>query len=120
MLVVWKELNVSPLSDRNRKEANNEIEILSSLNHKNIIKYLNHFVDNDVLCIELEFANGGSLAEKIAKCEEDEKMFCELVCFYYNTMDEYNVLHVLQDVLWYFYQLMLAVSYIHNIGVIHR
>ena len=57
-LVVWKEINLQRINDRERHDAQNEIEILSILNHPNIIAYYNHFLDGETLLIEMEYANG--------------------------------------------------------------
>lgn len=59
-LVVWKEVNLGRLSEKVRRDAINEIDILASLNHANVINYYNHFMDEDTLLIELEYANGQS------------------------------------------------------------
>ena len=56
--MVWKEVNLALLSDKARKDAQNEIDILSLLNHANIVSYYNHFLDDDTLFIEMEYANG--------------------------------------------------------------
>jgi NIMA (never in mitosis gene a)-related kinase len=55
---VWKEVNLGRLSDRACTDAQNEIDILSALNHANIVSYYNHFVDENTLFIEMEYANG--------------------------------------------------------------
>ena len=57
-LVVWKEIKMGRLGEKERRDAMNEIEILSLLNHPNIITYYNNFTDGDTLLIELEYANG--------------------------------------------------------------
>ena len=57
-LVVWKEVDLKRLGERERKEAMNEIDILSLLNHCNIVSYYNHFLDGENLLIEMEYANG--------------------------------------------------------------
>ena len=57
-LVVWKEVNLGMFSEKVCKDAQNEIDILSLLNHANIISYYNHFVDDNTLFIEMEYANG--------------------------------------------------------------
>lgn len=57
-LVVWKEINTAKLGEKEKRDAQNEIEILFLLNHANIITYYNHFLDGDTLLIELEYANG--------------------------------------------------------------
>ncbi len=46
------------LIDPERREAQNEIDILAMLNHTNIVSYYNHFLDGESLLIEMEYANG--------------------------------------------------------------
>lgn len=58
MLVVWKEVNLSRASDKERDDALKEIDILSLLNHPNIVTYFNHFIDGTSLFIEMEYCNG--------------------------------------------------------------
>jgi NIMA (never in mitosis gene a)-related kinase len=58
MLVVWKEVNLSRASDKERVDALKEIDILSLLNHPNIVSYFNHFIDGTSLFIEMEYCNG--------------------------------------------------------------
>lgn len=98
-LVVWKEIALPKMSEEEKDKSLNEVDILSLLDHINIICYYNHFFDDSTLYIEMEYANGGTLFEKI---RDQEELFPE------------------QDCIWYFYQLMSAVSYIHNIGILHR
>ncbi|KAH9492964.1 Serine/threonine-protein kinase Nek9 [Bulinus truncatus] len=57
-LVVWKEVNLAKLNEKQRRDSQNEIDILSLLNHANIVCYYNHFIDEDMLFIEMEYANG--------------------------------------------------------------
>ncbi|XP_067943370.1 serine/threonine-protein kinase Nek9-like [Watersipora subatra] len=98
-LVVWKEVNLSRLSDKETSDSANEVDILSLLDHPNIITYYNHFVDSSTLLIEMEYANDGNLYQKISRFNErlEEEM-----------------------VIWYFYQLISAVAFIHDLGIIHR
>jgi NIMA (never in mitosis gene a)-related kinase len=56
--VVWKEINMARLGEKEKRDAVNEIDILSLLNHANVITYYNHFLDGETLLIELEYANG--------------------------------------------------------------
>lgn len=57
-LVVWKEIELTGLSDKKRRDVMNEISILSILQHNNIIAFYNHFMDRNILLIELEYCNG--------------------------------------------------------------
>ncbi|XP_022110977.1 serine/threonine-protein kinase Nek9-like [Acanthaster planci] len=74
-LVVWKEINLAQATEKTKRDAQNEIDILSLLNHANIITYYNHFVDESSLFIEMEYANGGTLYEKIV--HQGEQLFSE-------------------------------------------
>ena len=99
-LVVWKEVNLQRASEKDRTGALNEVEILSLLDHINVVAYYNHFFDGASLFIEMEYANDGSLHHKIIA--RDGSLFPE------------------SEALLYFYQLVSAVSYIHNFGILHR
>ncbi|XP_072313887.1 serine/threonine-protein kinase Nek9 isoform X2 [Eucyclogobius newberryi] len=99
-LVVWKEIDLNALSEKERRDVMNEISILSILEHNNIIAYFNHFMDQNTLLIELEYCNGGNLYDKIV--QQKGKLFSEEV------------------VIWYLYQIASAVTHIHKAGVLHR
>uniref|UniRef100_A0A3B5A340 non-specific serine/threonine protein kinase n=1 Tax=Stegastes partitus TaxID=144197 RepID=A0A3B5A340_9TELE len=99
-LVVWKEVDLNSLSEKERRDVMNEISILSMLEHNNIIAYFNHFMDKNSLLIELEYCNGGNLYDKIN--QQKGKLFSEEV------------------VIWYLYQIASAVSHIHKAGILHR
>uniref|UniRef100_A0A8C0JGE6 non-specific serine/threonine protein kinase n=1 Tax=Chelonoidis abingdonii TaxID=106734 RepID=A0A8C0JGE6_CHEAB len=73
-LVVWKEVDLTRLSEKERRDALNEIVILALLQHDNIIAYYNHFMDNTTLLIELEYCNGGNLYDKILRQKDKLKM----------------------------------------------
>lgn len=99
-LVVWKEVDLNSLSEKERRDVMNEISILSILEHSNIIAYFNHFMDKNTLLIELEYCNGGNLYDKII--QQKGKLFSEEV------------------VIWYLYQIASAVAHIHKAGILHR
>ena len=58
MLVVCKEVNLSRASEKERSDAEKEVEILSLLNHTNIVTFFNHYIDGTSLFIEMEYCNG--------------------------------------------------------------
>lgn len=98
--MVWKEVDLTRLSEKERRDALNEIVILALLQHDNIIAYYNHFMDNTTLLIELEYCNGGNLYDKILR--QKDKLFEE------------------EMVVWYLFQIVSAVSCIHKAGILHR
>ena len=101
-LVVWKEIDLKKLETKFRNEAFAEVEILSMLDHPNIITYYKYFIGDDTLYIELEYAKVGNLTSQIKLQKQNEQ--------YYD-----------QDaILWYLFQLCSAVEYIHDIGIMHR
>ncbi|CAL8290954.1 serine/threonine-protein kinase Nek9 [Gadus morhua] len=99
-LVVWKEVELNCLSEKERRDVMNEISILSILQHNNIIAYFNHFMDKDTLFIELEYCNGGNLYDKIN--QQKGELFTE------------------EMVIWFLYQIASAVAHIHKAGILHR
>ncbi len=101
-LVVWKEIELKRLDDKMRDEAFAEVEILSILDHPNIISYYKHFIADDTLYIELQYAKAGTLTSLIQQQKKSEKYFDEEIA------------------LWYIYQLCSAIDYIHDIGIMHR
>ncbi|XP_062038696.1 serine/threonine-protein kinase Chk2 isoform X1 [Lepus europaeus] len=74
-----------------------EIEILKKLNHPCIIKIKNFF-DAEDYYIVLELMEGGELFEKVVGNKRLKEATCKL----------------------YFYQMLLAVQYLHDNGIIHR
>ncbi|XP_062943813.1 serine/threonine-protein kinase Chk2 [Cynocephalus volans] len=74
-----------------------EIEILKKLNHPCIIKIKNFF-DAEDYYIVLELMEGGELFDKVVGNKRLKETTCKL----------------------YFYQMLLAVQYLHENGIIHR
>ncbi|XP_010602010.1 serine/threonine-protein kinase Chk2 isoform X1 [Fukomys damarensis] len=74
-----------------------EIEILKKLNHPCIIKIKNFF-DAEDYYIVLELMEGGELFDRVVGHKRLKEATCKL----------------------YFYQMLLAVQYLHENGIIHR
>ncbi|KAM9194531.1 serine/threonine-protein kinase Chk2 isoform 1-T3 [Dugong dugon] len=74
-----------------------EIEILKKLNHPCIIKIKNFF-DAEDYYIVLELMEGGELFDRVVGSRRLKEATCKL----------------------YFYQMLLAVQYLHENGIIHR
>ncbi|XP_032167534.1 serine/threonine-protein kinase Chk2 isoform X2 [Mustela erminea] len=74
-----------------------EIEILKKLNHPCIIK-IKDFFDAEDYYIVLELMEGGELFDRVVGSKRLKEATCKL----------------------YFYQMLLAVQYLHENGIIHR
>ena len=57
--VVIKQIPVDELPPEERKLAMNEVNVLSMLQHPNIIAYYSSFVEKNSLMIAMEYAPGG-------------------------------------------------------------
>lgn len=79
-------------------DFNNEIKILSQLNHENIIKLEEYFIFQTKTYIILEYMNGGELFERIISL---------------NGLQEKEAKNI-------FSQICCAVTHIHNLNIIHR
>ena len=62
---IAKEVVLAGMGDGQKKEAENEVDILSGLHHPNIIRYGECHVSRDRIVIVMEYADGGDLCGKI-------------------------------------------------------
>ena len=99
-----KRIKIVQLSEKDKENALNEIRILASLSHKNIIGYKDAFFDqkSKTLNIVMEFADDGDIATKI----------------------KYNLkhnLHFEENTIWkYLIQILEGLNYLHEKKIIHR
>lgn len=98
ILIVIKEINMIELTEREKQMALNEVQILSSLCHPNIIQYLGSLEVDGVLMIEMEYADGGTLAQLISH----SSFLREL------------------EALSLFKQCVAAIEYMHKNNILHR
>ena len=66
-IYAMKRVHISSLSDKDKKSSLNEIRLLASLNHPNIIDYKEAFFDekSKTLNIVMEFAEEGDIENKV-------------------------------------------------------
>ncbi len=79
-------------------QIDREIEILSLVDHENIIHMINHFEDEERIYIITDYAEGGELFQKLKQAK---------------WLGEYTVAK-------YILQLSDAVDYLHRLNIIHR
>jgi NIMA (never in mitosis gene a)-related kinase len=99
-----KRVKISQLDTRERENALNEVRILASLQHNNIIGYKEAFYDEDTktLNIVLEFADDGDLESKIRKNKAIRGKFSE------------------NEIWSYLIQIITGLKYLHENKIMHR
>ena len=72
-----KRIEIGKMKEKEKQNALNELRILASLNHPNIIKYRDCFLKNEVLAIITDLAEGGDLSILIKKFKLQNRRFQE-------------------------------------------
>ncbi|XP_072134252.1 uncharacterized protein [Mobula birostris] len=131
-LVILKEINMHELNHIERQRALNEVKVLSMLDHPNIINYYDSFEEDGVLMIEMEYAEGGTLAQYLAQqmlpdLHSSSSSWCVLFktsciseslvsktfTFTDRELEELEILNL-------FHQMVAATCYLHEHNVLHR
>lgn len=99
---VLKAIDISRMDSKERRDAVNEVRVLSSLKHPYVVSYRESFLDGRSLCIVMDFAEGGDLYTRITKTRKAGQNFPEP-----------------QIVRW-FTQGSLALKHLHERHVLHR
>ncbi|KAG8455773.1 hypothetical protein GDO86_001822 [Hymenochirus boettgeri] len=97
-IISKRKFKMSISSNEHPISVDTEIEILKKLNHPCIIKIENFFDSEDSFYIVLEMMEGGELFDRVVNSTRLKESTAKL----------------------YFYQMLLAVQYLHENGVIHR
>nr|CCC93275.1 unnamed protein product [Trypanosoma congolense IL3000] len=100
MKFVAKEVRLAGLRPAERDSAKREIDLLRTLNHPNITRYVDHFEYRGALYIVMEYADGGDLYTAIKN--RKGVRFSE------------------KEILHYFSQLCLAMLHLHEKHILHR
>lgn len=102
-LAVIKTIELGPMDEKEKKEAILESKILEKLNHPNIIKFREVFLEKkNRLNIVMDYADGGDLQVKIKQHAKLSKYFNEI------------------QILDWFTQTCLAIKHIHDRKILHR
>ncbi|GMR51068.1 hypothetical protein PMAYCL1PPCAC_21263, partial [Pristionchus mayeri] len=98
-LVIIKEINMHDLAANERQLALNEVNLLSRLDHPCIVSYFDSFEEDGILMIEMEYADGGTLAQHLSRCD--------------SFLPEQEITELMR-------QMLSAVTYLHRNSVLHR
>ena len=99
-----KKVKLPNLKFKERINALNEIRILASINHPNVVAYKQAFYDegSSSLCIIMEHASGGDLLKKIQDFKKKGT-------------------HIPEDLIWsYIIQMVQGLRALHNMKILHR
>jgi len=99
-----KRVKISQLNTKERENALNEVRILASLNHPNIVGYKEAFFDEEskTLNIVMEFADDGDLESKIQKNIKSKGAFSEA------------------EIWKWLIQVIQGLKYLHDNKIMHR
>lgn len=99
---VCKVMDVTGASRKEADEAAKEGKLLASLQHPFVVRYRDSFCQAGMLCIVMDFCEGGELARHIRKTKKLRQRIPET------------------QVLTWFTQAMLSLKYIHDKKILHR
>eukprot|EP00854_Cymbomonas_tetramitiformis_P029753 gene29753-37103_t len=97
---VIKEIDVSKMPKSEKEAAEQEVKVLMSLKHPNIVCCTDSFTERGKLCIVMDYCDGGDLYELLQK--QKGKL-----------VDE-------EQILDWFVQLCLAMKHVHDRKILHR
>lgn len=100
--MVMKVIDMSRMNAGEKREANNEVRVLSSLKHPYIVSFRESFLDSSSLCIVMDFAEGGDLYGRIEKTRKGGRTFPE------------------PTILRWMSQATLALKHMHDRHILHR
>lgn len=101
-MYVMKVIDMSRMDSKQRKDAANEVKVLSSLKHPYIVSYRESFTEHRNLAIVMDYADGGDLHDRIVRTRKAGKAFPE------------------EKILRWFTEATLALKYMHDKHVLHR
>ncbi|KAJ7815261.1 kinase-like domain-containing protein, partial [Mycena olivaceomarginata] len=98
LIFALKELNFTRMSTKDRKQVVAEVNILKELQHRNIVRYHDRYVDDssETLYILMEYCGGGDLSNIIKQAVKQKR-------------------HIPEATVWrYLREILSALNYCHN------
>lgn len=99
-LVIIKQIPVEQMTKDERQAALNEVKVLSMLDHPNIIRYYENFLEDKALMIVMEYAEGGTVFEYLQ--QRNGRLLEE------------------EEILKFFAQMLLSLQHVHSKQILHR
>ena len=99
-----KEINITSMDSKTKQSTMNEIRILASIDHPNIVSYKDAFLDSkgSKLCVVMEYCGGGDLQYLI------------------NSYKNKNI-KINEEIIWnYLIQILEGLKCLHEIKIMHR
>eukprot|EP00698_Gefionella_okellyi_P002597 TRINITY_DN12432_c0_g1_i1.p1 TRINITY_DN12432_c0_g1~~TRINITY_DN12432_c0_g1_i1.p1 ORF type:complete len:812 (+),score=171.27 TRINITY_DN12432_c0_g1_i1:80-2515(+) len=101
-VICLKQVTLDSMSQREQEETLNEAEVFSRVDHFNIIKHHESFVENGTLNMVMDFAVSGDLFTKLRQQQQQNAPFSE-------------------DQLWtYLIQIAMGLHHLHEKRILHR
>ncbi|KPA80682.1 putative serine/threonine-protein kinase putativeprotein kinase [Leptomonas pyrrhocoris] len=101
---VAKAIDSTSMTSKEKRDVQNEIRILSAVDHPNIIRYHEHFEDGCLIFIIMEYADGGDLNSRIKEAKK---------------VDPAQPFDPNLAMFW-FLQICMALKYLHDNHILHR
>lgn len=104
MIYALKKVKFGTLTPKERENSVNEIRILASIAHPNVITFKESFIDesSNHLCLITEFADGGDLLQKISTIKKRRTHFPE------------------PEIWEIFIQALKGLKALHDLSILHR
>ena len=97
-----KTIEIGKMDHKALTNTLNEIRILCSISHPNIVGYKEAFLTGTILCVVMEYVGGGDLSEKIASCKK--RNYC-----------------INEESIWkYTVQILNGLKELHSLKILHR
>ena len=104
VIYALKKVKFSNLGSKERENALNEVRILASVSHPNVIAYKEAFIDEgtNTLCIVMEYADSGDLLAMIDRHKRNRSRFSE------------------KEIWDFLIQLVRGLKSLHSLNILHR